>query len=45
MNGEWWNLDVATDAVSLRKGKALYGFHKVSSYDAESKEFIITRIY
>ena len=45
MNGAWWNLDVTTDAVSSQKGESLYGFHKVSSYDAESEDFVITRIY
>ena len=45
MNGEWWNLDVTSDAISSRKGDSLYGFHKIASYDAESEEFVITRIY
>ena len=45
MNGTWWNLDVTTDAISSQKGESLYGFHKVSSYDAESEDFVITRIY
>lgn len=45
MNGAWLNLDVTTDAISSQKGESLYGFHKVASYDAESDDFVITRIY
>lgn len=45
MNGEWWNLDVTSDTISTQKGETLYGFHKVASHDAESEDFVITRIY
>lgn len=41
----WWNLDTSVDSGRLRKGKSLYGFHRVSSRDYPDEEYEIIRIY
>lgn len=44
-DGSWWNADLTSDAISLQKGKTLYGFHQLESHDAPDEDYVITRIY
>ncbi len=44
-DNSWWNVDVTNDAISLRKGKTLYGFHPLADYRQEDEDYVITRIY
>ncbi len=44
-DGSWWNADVTSDAISLRKGQSQYGFHPLKQYDEEDADYVITRIY
>ncbi len=44
-NGSWWNVDVTNDICAIRKGKSLYGFRELESFDSPDSEYYITKIY
>lgn len=44
-NGSWWSVDVTNDICAIRKGKSLYGFRELESFDSPDSEYYITKIY